>query len=524
MRLLPLWAALCLATPSFGAQGKAQVRTTGAQAGAGSAAAPASIQSLPALSPGLSPSLGTPGAPALGAQAAPSALPSLPASAVSAQSQAAQAAGASGATQPDAPQAEAAAAPPGPPPGGGDTAAAGGGGPPRFVQSLLALGVPSELAMTLAKLSPPGSQALADKVAGALENDAMPARSKILLIAASALRGVELLDPTPLFELGDRFGFTPAQVQALAQAGEGSERALLGAFRGLELEWAQAWGPRLAQSAALLESKVKDDGKMLAAAERSASELQGREGPSVAPEDLAAAQRYIRSIMGKDKPTPKQLEGLVTLFLEEAGIAPSSPRALALKRALIPEAARVEEEALSKLSPPIRRYGGVILKVAKENGVTPAQVEAVIKKRGLAGMLAAGTEEQVERVLGTAMERERLENAVEGYPDSEQGRLMRDVVAHMMARSGKSVEEIARDGVFVYADFAGSGRPSRAWSGRDPDTKAPHMVFYFTFHDGKWKISGYRQNRQLGRSDATLIDSFLSWLGSGGVPRSDFLN
>ena len=120
------------------------------------------------------------------------------------------------------------------------------------------------------------------------------------------------------------------------------------------------------------------------------------------------------------------------------------------------------------------------------------------------------------------LERAKMDKAVAHYPQNAQGRLMREVVSSLLARSGKSVEEIARGGVFVYTDFNGRNI-SNITVGRDPDPTFPQMIFYVEYVDAKWKISGYRQNRRAGSSDAELIDNLRRWLVGGGVPEGDFL-
>jgi hypothetical protein len=83
------------------------------------------------------------------------------------------------------------------------------------------------------------------------------------------------------------------------------------------------------------------------------------------------------------------------------------------------------------------------------------------------------------------------------------------------------VEEVARDGVFAYVDFAGPA-VLRAAAGRDPDVRAFQMVFYVTRRDGRWRIDGYRQNKDMRRGDAELERNFKTWLTAGGVPKADF--
>ena len=144
----------------------------------------------------------------------------------------------------------------------------------------------------------------------------------------------------------------------------------------------------------------------------------------------------------------------------------------------------------------------------------------MLSRRGLLAALsplgAAAFELQTEK----ALERDELERAVAAYPRNAQGELMRAVADHMATPSGKSIEEVSRDGVFAYVDFAGSS-VRRAAAGRDPDVKAFQMVFYVTRRGGRWRIDGYRQNKDAGRGDAELKRSLITWLTAGGVPKAD---
>jgi hypothetical protein len=237
--------------------------------------------------------------------------------------------------------------------------------------------------------------------------------------------------------------------------------------------------------------------------------------------DVDAARRYVRSIMGARQPTQREVDTLLLDFMEMRRIEPGSARGKALRKEMLPDLVQSEESKLKGLSPKLASYGPLILRISEEKGIPVAELEAFIKEQGVAG--PSTTEEMMDRVLRNYAERRELDAAVAGYPDTQQGQLMRDVAVTMLARSGKSVEEIARDGVFLYVDYAGA-QVQRATVGRDPDPKTPHMIFYVTRDENKWKIAGYRNNRTLGRSDATLISDLIKWLGRGGVPASDFRN
>lgn len=248
--------------------------------------------------------------------------------------------------------------------------------------------------------------------------------------------------------------------------------------------------------------------------------------PSRAPPaspDIASARRYVNGIFGGVRaPTEREIDSLVGDWLEENGIAAGSPRAAAVRQALAPGKAQAESDAAAKLHPKLRRHAGLLLKIAAANRTTVAAVEAVIAKRGLLRNIDAVPDEQLENQIEMAMTNAELERAVAGYPDNEQGSLMRGIAGAMAAKGGKSVEEVARDGVFLYADFNGS-RFTRGYASRDPDIQQHTIAFYVTRKDGKWRVDGYRQKKSSRTSDASYIDALKAWLRAGGVPSSDFL-
>jgi hypothetical protein len=243
--------------------------------------------------------------------------------------------------------------------------------------------------------------------------------------------------------------------------------------------------------------------------------------PARAPPDVAAAQRYVRDIAGGIKLTERQTNALIEQYFEEAGIAPSSPRADAVRRELVPSRVAAEEKAIGSLSPSLHRHRAVLLKMAADRKTTPAAIEAVLKRRGVLEALAGLGDASFERQAEFTLHRDELERAVSGYSNNTQGAFMRAVADNMATVSGKSVEEVSRDGVFAYVDFYGSN-VRKASSGRDPDVRGAQVVFYITRQGGRWKIDGYRQNRDTGRSDSELSRALKSWLVSGGLPAEDF--
>jgi hypothetical protein len=142
-------------------------------------------------------------------------------------------------------------------------------------------------------------------------------------------------------------------------------------------------------------------------------------------------------------------------------------------------------------------------------------------KRGLLQYLGEIPDASLENQIELALTIAELESAVSAYPDNEQGELMRSVAGTMGTKGGKSVEEVARDGVFLYADFAGA-QFRRGYASRDPDIQGHTIAFYITRKDGKWRVDGYRQKASGKSSDLTYINGLKSWLRAGGIPSSDF--
>ncbi|HXT00611.1 MAG TPA: hypothetical protein VN915_08055 [Elusimicrobiota bacterium] len=242
--------------------------------------------------------------------------------------------------------------------------------------------------------------------------------------------------------------------------------------------------------------------------------------PARAPPDVAAARDYVRGIAAGIKLDDRQTDALLAQFFEEHGIAPSSERAGAVRREIVPSRIAAEDESLAGLSPSLRSHRGVLLKLAADRKTTPAAIEAVLRRRGVLEALSRLGDAAFELQAEKALHRDELEGAVASYPSGAQGRFMREIAGHMATASGKSIEEVTRDGVFAYVDFAGPA-VRRAAAGRDPDVKAYQVVFYVTRRDGRWRIDGYRQNRDTGRGDAELERNLKTWLVNGGVPARD---
>ncbi|MBI2384603.1 MAG: HD domain-containing protein [Elusimicrobia bacterium] len=243
--------------------------------------------------------------------------------------------------------------------------------------------------------------------------------------------------------------------------------------------------------------------------------------PPVNP-DLAAARRFIKGIMGGMRaPTEREADSLLGDWLDENGIPRDSPRAASVRRELVPGKAAADERVAAELDPKLRRHAALLIRLAAEYGVTVPHVEAVMAKRGLIRNLDAIPDASLENQVEMALTNDELERAVAKYPDNAQGDLMRGVAGAMGVKGGKSVEEVSRDGVFLYADFNGR-QFLRGYANRDPDIQSHTIAFYVTRRDGKWRIDGYRQKKSSRISDASYIDALKTWLRAGGIPSSDF--
>jgi len=552
MRHPPPLAALLLLSALSGPAG-AQVNADAASAanagqsgvaGAGAVSA-AGVSALPSAARTPSLSLTGPSA-ALSAPLAPAAKSAaLPASAIAA-ARAAPAAAAAPERFPDA-----AAAPPAAPSSPDAARAQAAAAPVRTgaLAALERLGVPDGLAgrlqVFLLSRQPDGrslgrSEAIADISARAIDGADVPDARKVLLILTAALMNVDP-DRAPgappraaatadylaadrdaaalIADFGARYGFTAAQVRALVLATdfdadpaalkakrEAAAKALQEAFPG------EDFGARWGESLALFAARDKPEIWAAPAAPAPAR------APPVSAE-VAAARAYVDSIASGFKLDDKRYDALLGLFFEENGIAPGSRVALSVRQALVPGRVAAEGKLVAGLDPALSAHRAELVRIAAERGTTPAAIQAVLVRRGLLGTfvgLKASFSGQVERALF----RDELERAVARYPETAAGDLMKQVADAMATPSGKSVEEVARDGVFVYADFYGSGA-AKTMVSRDPDVRSYQIAFYVTRRGGRWKIDGYRQNRRTGRSDASFEASLKQWLVAGGVPAQD---
>jgi|GEM_PF-1248372 len=241
--------------------------------------------------------------------------------------------------------------------------------------------------------------------------------------------------------------------------------------------------------------------------------------PPAAP-DLAAARRYIQGIAAGVSLDERQTDALLGDFFEGRGIPPESERAQALRRALLPRRTAEESAALASLPPELHPHDAALLRLAADFGATPAAIAAVLRRRGVLRRLAELKPADFEKQAAKTLARDELERATAAYPESPAGDLMRQIADTMSSGSGKSVEEVARDGVFVYADFNGN-KLIRTRTGRDPDLVSAQVVFYVTRKKKLWHLGVYRQNSTARRPDAEYEAALRKWLTRGGVPERD---
>ncbi len=237
--------------------------------------------------------------------------------------------------------------------------------------------------------------------------------------------------------------------------------------------------------------------------------------------DQDAAQRYINGIMGGRAPTDREADALLGDWLNENAIPLQSQQAQDIRAALLPAKAGADAATAAQLDPALRRHAALLIRIAAEHRVTVSYVESVIVKRGLLRRLNIIPDASLENQIDQALINAELERAVSAYPKNAQGELMRSVAQVMGTKGGKSLEEISRNGAFLYADFSArnflNGRASR-----DPDIQGHTIVFYVTRKDGQWRLEGYRQASRSVTPDLAYINALKAWLRAGGIPSSDF--
>lgn len=266
--------------------------------------------------------------------------------------------------------------------------------------------------------------------------------------------------------------------------------------------------------------------------------------PPVHP-DVASAQAYIDGIFrgtGR-KPTEREADSLIGDWAAEND--KSAKAVAAVRRAIIPTKAGADAAVVSKLQPSLKRYAVLILRIAAEHKTSVAFVENAIITRGLAGNLGSIPDDVRETQILQAMTAVELLNVKAALPRradppkaselkdhpnavfNEKGAVLAAVIDAILAKSGKSVEEVARDGAFLYADFSGS-KLLHSIANRDPDGRIQEVRFYIVRKDGQWRISVTGQRAGARRSDSTYIELLQSWLtspaedGTPGVPVSEF--
>lgn len=389
----------------------------------------------------------------------------------------------------------------------------------KSVAALRGLGVPQDALDELAPLMTDRSSSLADSVESmSTETQEKPNR-RVLLILAAALREAPPFEALTLADrIGAKFGFTDDQLIALSQPELHHDASAV--FPAADQAWALSWIATMQES----ERSSRKAAEIRAKTGKAAEEEAGKLGSATAPEgesaDVKSAKRYVNGIMAGIKPTERQIDSLLGDWLAENGIKPGSPRALAVRAALVPGKASADAATTERLDRRIRHRAALLLRVAAENGTTAERIEAVLKKREMFLDVLNLRDDLLETQILNALHAEELEKAVAPLPRNEAGELLRQVAQTMRARGGKSVEEIARDGVFVYADIVGA-KLARYHVSRDPDGKHQPVVFYVTRDEGRWVLDVYRQNRLTGRADSALTRMLKDFLVEGGVPSDE---
>lgn len=241
---------------------------------------------------------------------------------------------------------------------------------------------------------------------------------------------------------------------------------------------------------------------------------------------VAKAKEYIRSIMGRRAPTERESEALLEQFLESSEIDAESPTAQAVRKGVLPEAAARQNQLSARIDPRIGHWSRLLIELGRSEGLAPEHIASLAARSGQLQVLAGvRSPEVVRNLLHHLVLKDKIESTLVRYPNNEQGVFLRDVASQILTKTGKSIEEISRDGAFGYLNFSGLS-VARAQSGRDPDAREPHMLFYIQYIDGKWKFSGYRQNTRpgfRGGPDGQYQKALKNWLIAGGVPESDLL-
>ncbi len=371
-----------------------------------------------------------------------------------------------------------------------------------------------------------------DEVAGftsrILQGQDMPAGRKVLLILSGALHDIDPervpdtparvsatlahLDADPearalLADYESRYGFTTAQVKALIMATDFSmipaemrtkqdafAKAASEAFPGED--FGLIWGRRLAfvdQTATYLGPVEEAEKRVrgLALEIRAASGMLGGKGPT--DEQILAGTAKFLAVLRQNPEFPILSPDLQSKFAKVQAYfeARQTPEAWTSPAAPAPTRAPPDIERALRY---IRSLsGGITLDGRNTDGLLTLYFEEHSIPEG------SDRAEAVRRAL--VPDRAAADDA-------------------MSTVGGKSVEEVARDGVFAYVDFFG-GQTVRARPGRDPDDRHSQMVFYITRPGRRWRIRGDRQNKDLGRNDSELIDRLKRWLTAGGIPAED---
>ncbi|MBI4347551.1 MAG: hypothetical protein HY553_11900 [Elusimicrobia bacterium] len=241
-----------------------------------------------------------------------------------------------------------------------------------------------------------------------------------------------------------------------------------------------------------------------------AGEESGRK-PDPSQVHAARFPRYLRSFMGSRVPTERETRAVFEMYLEQLGVPTDSQLAEAIEGRLFGEPEPV--------SPRFAAHAPALRKLAARRGVPVARLEEIIVEHRIDEFLSRNETELLIDAVERQLEKAETQAVVRSYPDNDQGDALRNLAGNIVSPSGKSVEELARAGAFMYVDFY--GRSVRSVStGRDPDVTGVGVVFYATLERGRWKIGVYRQNRRTGNSDSFYQAALRDWLVSGGIPET----
>lgn len=159
-------------------------------------------------------------------------------------------------------------------------------------------------------------------------------------------------------------------------------------------------------------------------------------------------------------------------------------------------------------------------RVAQETGVSAADLLKWTQEGGqLALMVDRADNDALEHWLYSVVQRKGFEAESRTLPENAQGEFLRSMAQSIMTKSGKSIEEVSREGAFAYVDFWGRN-VSEVSTGRDPDAQGRDVTLYVIKRGNAWKIDFYpgggrRHTRAGTPSGQEARKLFIQWLKSG---------